>query len=723
MKLKKGLLIDLILISIFCCILNNDIYAQDGLLNSTSNTRNQYGIFTHFNYNNHFVDFSKFEGYPLCCTNFDYGLGLGLNIGLLADFPISSLPFDLQFRIGYNQLSGKFEEIEPKVFGINGVPVNGNITYTINTNISSLDFGTYAKREIAKNLNVFAGIKLGYINQSKFEQKEQISHGVFVDTKSNIRNPHTGQIPNFSTILTFLSIGSSYNINLFGSQSWLLSPELFLDLGLQNLVKDSSWFLLSPKVGISLAYRLKAPEREKIEYEHKEFIDTIEIINPLLTENKFRTGIPVITIDSSFSRSENKKVITESLIRIDTLFLYKDYILKASVRAVGVDEGIEKDIITMEIKEYQYFSMRPLLNYIFFDENSAKIHDRYVLINKKEALNFNVNQIYDLKTLDTYYYILNIIGFRLRNNPKANITIVGCNSNSGLEQNNMTLSLERATAVMNYFINTWEISADRIKIKNRNLPEKPSPMEYPEGLEENRRVEIYSDNYEIIAPLFINDTLRTTTPSDIRFYPEIYAEAGLKNWTIQAEQNNIIYKEFFGQNKLPNYLEWSIDLEKNSIPVFNQPLIYYIEAMDSVNNNIVSQIDSIDLQQIKIEKTKNRVGDKKIEHFSLILFDFDDTSLNETNIKIKDYIKSKVAQNSKVIIAGYTDKLGEETYNQKLSLNRAISLAKLLNLPLNITKGLGESVLLYDNSLPEGRFYCRTVEVIVETPLLLNQED
>jgi outer membrane protein OmpA-like peptidoglycan-associated protein len=345
------------------------------------------------------------------------------------------------------------------------------------------------------------------------------------------------------------------------------------------------------------------------------------------------------------------------------------------------------------------------------------------LINKKEALNFNVNQIYDLKTLDTYYYILNIIGFRLRNNPKANITIVGCNSNSGLEQNNMTLSLERATAVMNYFINTWEISADRIKIKNRNLPEKPSPMEYPEGLEENRRVEIYSDNYEIIAPLFINDTLRTTTPSDIRFYPEIYAEAGLKNWTIQAEQNNIIYKEFFGQNKLPNYLEWSIDLEKNSIPVFNQPLIYYIEAMDSVNNNIVSQIDSIDLQQIKIEKTKNRVGDKKIEHFSLILFDFDDTSLNETNIKIKDYIKSKVAQNSKVIIAGYTDKLGEETYNQKLSLNRAISLAKLLNLPLNITKGLGESVLLYDNSLPEGRFYCRTVEVIVETPLLLNQED
>jgi arginase family enzyme len=38
----------------------------------------------------------------------------------------------------------------------------------------------------------------------------------------------------------------------------------------------------------------------------------------------------------------------------------------------------------------------------------------------------------------------------------------------------------------------------------------------------------------------------------------------------------------------------------------------------------------------------------------------------------------------------------------------------------SIVKGLGESVLLYDNSQPEGRFYCRTVEIVVETPIEKN---
>ena len=49
--------------------------------------------------------------------------------------------------------------------------------------------------------------------------------------------------------------------------------------------------------------------------------------------------------------------------------------------------------------------------------------------------------------------------------------------------------------------------------------------------------------------------------------------------------------------------------------------------------------------------------------------------------------------------------------------NSSSSSFVLLFLSKDNAKGLGESVLLYDNDIPEGRFYCRTVEVILETPL------
>jgi outer membrane protein OmpA-like peptidoglycan-associated protein len=63
--------------------------------------------------------------------------------------------------------------------------------------------------------------------------------------------------------------------------------------------------------------------------------------------------------------------------------------------------------------------------------------------------------------------------------------------------------------------------------------------------------------------------------------------------------------------------------------------------------------------------------------------------------------------------------MGEADYNQKLSERRAASVHDLLRefLPNAAirSEGVGESQLLFDNTLPEGRFYCRTVQILVET--------
>jgi outer membrane protein OmpA-like peptidoglycan-associated protein len=77
---------------------------------------------------------------------------------------------------------------------------------------------------------------------------------------------------------------------------------------------------------------------------------------------------------------------------------------------------------------------------------------------------------------------------------------------------------------------------------------------------------------------------------------------------------------------------------------------------------------------------------------------------------------------SKASIVGSTDNLGELKHNQKLSEDRAFNVRDLIltdkpSAQITSTKGIGPSDLLYDNHLPEGRYYCRTVRVEVETPL------
>jgi OOP family OmpA-OmpF porin len=77
---------------------------------------------------------------------------------------------------------------------------------------------------------------------------------------------------------------------------------------------------------------------------------------------------------------------------------------------------------------------------------------------------------------------------------------------------------------------------------------------------------------------------------------------------------------------------------------------------------------------------------------------------------------------SKVVATGYTDHLGNAEVNQRLSDGRAKSVADALKAGQVTSLGVGARRPLYNNDLPEGRFYNRTVEVRVETPVDYGQE-
>jgi len=286
-----------------------------------------------------------------------------------------------------------------------------------------------------------------------------------------------------------------------------------------------------------------------------------------------------------------------------------------------------------------------------------------------------------------------------------------------LEQGNTNLSKKRAESIRNYLNTAWGISNNRLKINVRNLPEKASSQTETDGMEENRRVEIFSDTPAILDPVAIGDTLRTVTPPTFRFRPVVQSDAGIASWKITAMQGGSIMKEFHGTTELPSVLEWKIDEDREMIPRTNEPIRYIFSVYDAANQTSITPQATISVEQITIQKKRREsLADKEIDRYNLILFDFASPALNEQNKRIAEFIRRRISSDALVSITGYTDRIGEAEFNQKLSQDRANTTATALSVPLQNAKGVGESEL-YNNDLPEGRFYCRTVNVLVETPV------
>ena len=158
--------------------------------------------------------------------------------------------------------------------------------------------------------------------------------------------------------------------------------------------------------------------------------------------------------------------------------------------------------------------------------------------------------------------------------------------------------------------------------------------------------------------------------------------------------------------------------DQNLIPLFKEPLLYQMKLTDKKGNTFTTDEKSLPLQLLTIkEKRIERIDDYEIQKFSLILFDFDKSDIIGQNKKIIDLIKSRIKPESIIEIKGYTDRTGDDDYNLKLSDRRAKSTQTLLGRNDAETTGIGESEILYDNNLPEGRIYCRTVEITVKTKI------
>ncbi len=671
---------------LLCFIISNlPIYAQENLLS-------KFGFEFGYGINMHNSEFSKVGTIPSCCPIYDGGNGNGFSLGLFYELPLAK-SFSLGLKSEYASLDAVLEKDELKLFGDDGNKVEGNLNYKIDSKINKLAFIPYASIKFS-NFNLNLGFSLDYLIKADMNQREMISSPdnlVFKDNNSNSRNIYNGEVDGLNALNYSIYASIKYDIFLDKSKNYCLTPSISANYGLTDIATNTSWSVNTVRFNIGFAYNLL--EEEVIPEPKKE----LNLPKPNIVQKK-----PATTY----------KPKAAELKRISDL--------KLDINAVGVNEdGIETpELQVVKIEEFLSTNVQPLLSYIFFDENSYEIPNRLEIMSSSETSQFGMNSLKNLDALETYKKILNIIGWRLNQIKEADLTITGCNSDENLEKSNLKLSEKRAEILKSYLTNVWNIDPDRIKIQKRNLPEKPSSSAHNDGIQENRRAEFSSDDERILEPVIIEDTLRTANPPILRFKTSFSSSVAIKEWRLFVLHEGQTIKEFEGKGNIPAQIDWVLSKDLTNSSINWNKIDFVLTAKDNENNENESDMKSINVSSVSIKKKRDEgKKDKSIDKYSLILFDFNSAELTAPNKKIANMIKQKISADANINIYGYADRSGIAQRNLQLAEDRAKASASAISRPDSKIHSVGSSQLIYDNNLPEGRFYSRTVSIIVESTI------
>lgn len=703
-----------LLFAIFLCA-NINIYAQY--------KNNIYGFYTGYNVNFHISDFNKIPNVPNCCPRFDNGFGNGFNLGLLYEHLFTDNLF-LDTRIGISSLNGTLKKNESTAISLNNKLAEGIFEHKINGKFLNFGLDPSIAYRLFKSFNISIGTRLGINLTHKYDQIETLNTGTFVDslgndTHSRTRNHYSGDIPQANVFQFALLAAISYDLPLNTSNTLRLSPELRWYFPMTNVAQHIDWKISNLNVGLAFKYN-PLKETPKIHnFKIIDQIDTIQIISDNITDNTaFKRGVE--STHSETLESDTDIVTFNTIIRVDTLFYKKVYKFQGTITAFGVDSlGKEIPNPVFTVEEFTNNKHIPLLNYVFFDKNSPDIPDRYYKASPKEVESLHIDSIESMSTLDVYHNILNIIAIRMQRLKDAYITLTGCNDNLDAEKSNTALSLKRAESVKSYLTNVWKIDTKRIKIAYKNLPSSPStPYRDSIKSEENRRVEITSNNNLILEPLAIDKIIETkANPQIARFKLSVQSEAGLKAWDFQAFQSSKSNNKFEirGLSSAPDFIDWDLNKNTQNMPKAPEAIVYSINLEDSKGNKQVFNNKTLPVNIITVQKKRLEMHETyEFNSFSLILFDFDKAVISDKNKKNIALIKQCLQDESIIDITGYSDQVGSTEHNKELSLKRAQNVKDLLKRPDAIIHGMYKEKFLFDNTIPEGRFYCRTVFVTVK---------
>jgi len=360
----------------------------------------------------------------------------------------------------------------------------------------------------------------------------------------------------------------------------------------------------------------------------------------------------------------------------------------------------------------------PLRNYVFFEEKSTEIPNRYVLLKKDNAISFKESMFQDAEPKDlpgrsdrqltVYYNILNILGDRMHTYPTTDVVLIGASAGNGPE-----LGKSYAESVKLYLVDVFGISPSRITTEGRNEPvirgEQPGGTKYLALLREgDRRVDIVSNSPYLMAPLQITSVQQDPIDSRVVFKTEAGSKEYLKTWSLQIINEKGDIQHYGPFTRANETISGNLILGDRS----------------EGNFKVIMLGETKEGNTIRRESTLRLVRNEAPKEIGLrfsILFDFDRSkAVAEYEKFLTEVVAPLVPDYGTVIIHGHTDIIGEPDYNMNLSQERANDARTILEKALvNAGKtgvkfevfgfGSDESSAPFENKRPEERFYNRTV--------------
>ncbi len=627
------------------------------------------GIYGGGLFNTYEASFRKLPGVPNCCTEFGGERGFDFSAGA-AFYLFLSQTWSIQFRAAYERISLPFqrqEQIGKAIIGDTRVPIVSE--FTLDPTLTEISFKPLLQYALLGSLLYLdAGPSLGYLVQTTFTQQERLLEpaGVTFLDGTVVRNYYAGDIPQVQRLQLGVSIG--IHSELWLSKSIRLVPELLYTYRFTPIVRGLHWYAANLYGGFGLVVRLPRRSSRYTSY----FPDRPPPPPPALI-----VGL-------------GYKVAGTGPQKLD----------------IDIERIHEHDII-------------PILPHVYFPAGAATLQSTaMVLLDKESVSKFDINRL-PMRTMDVYHNLLNIVGYRMRKNGTASLTLIGTSSQSPGDRTNPTIGLDRAEAVKRYLVSTWGIEPSRIHAKGRGLPEHPTATDIPDGQEENARVELYSENAVLLDPVEINNTQAVVGASQVTIIPTLIADEGVKSWSISIKQGDRLIGLYKGEGVPPSYLTWTPDIHLLSAQ--EQQVVMELSVTDNLGRTSSAGTNiPVDIH-IREREQESVVGKIRRDRLQLILFDFNSAELKSSHARYIRDIINRIDKKSSVIISGYTDYIGSSEYNMKLSFERSRAVFDLLKPYVSprqvVLNPHGSRNAPYSNALPEGRAYNRTVIITVETPM------
>ncbi|MBS1914561.1 MAG: OmpA family protein [Bacteroidetes bacterium] len=398
--------------------------------------------------------------------------------------------------------------------------------------------------------------------------------------------------------------------------------------------------------------------------------------------------------------------------------------LSATIALYGMDENNEpQPVAKVHVNEVLFRTHAPLVPAVFFQADASRFADRYARLTPDAANRFRPDDMVGLDLLTIQHHMLDVIGFRLRNDTSARITLYG----STARGEDPAIARERSRDVQKYLMETWAIPQERIIISQSVGMMERSNETTDDGRDDNRRVEIIANRDGVLAPAVTEQIVREFDPPVIKLAPSYEAEAGVKSWDLSLTQQGRSIAHYSNRDSgMLAAPEMTWNLASQKIDSGLAPLTATITVEDSTGA-VVTAHNQMPLQlERRVSVVDGRIvrqGDMEQVSYTLVGFNYDSPDPGRQNEIAVREIADIVQPGATVTITGYTDRIGELQRNVELSAQRASRVASLLRARLDARhlKGVqvktaagGIDALRFGNDVPEARMLSRGVGIVVE---------